>query len=161
MQQIVYLVRHAQASAPGEDGHRHLSAKGENQLTRLSEGLAGKELVTPQRIWHSSLVRARETAHLLREGLALDAPLSTKDNLGPEDDPSTLIDAIGSYPGSTMIVGHEPNLSILSSRLLAGTDTFEQIVFPTASILCLSRFALENRSTPWLIEWHISHRLFK
>jgi len=115
----------------------------------------------PNRICHSLLVRAKETATQLKVGLALEAPLVPQENLAPFDDPSPIADAIGNASESLMIVGHEPNLSLFSSLLLAGTDALERIVFPKASILCLSRLAEGSQSAPWQIEWHINHRLFE
>lgn len=162
MQQTLYLVRHGNASTSGEsDAQRSLSPQGEKQLNRLCVALQNLNLVTPTQIWSSKLVRAQQTAFLLKSGLELDAQLVTQENLAPEDDPSTIVEAITQTTDSIMIVGHEPNLSRLSSLLLSGTQNFEQIVFPTASILCLSRLTVGGDSTPWHIEWHINHRLFK
>jgi phosphohistidine phosphatase len=161
MQQTLYIVRHAHASPADSDRERAVSAKGERQVERLSLGLQGKGLVAPNAIWCSRLARSIQTAELLKEGLDLDAPISEWDGLAPFDSPQSIVDRIQSTESSLMIVGHEPNLSALSSLLLIGNDQFEGIVFMKASILCLTRLSVGQQSTPWQIEWHVYHRLFK
>ena len=162
MQQTLFLVRHGNASNSVEaDAQRPLSPKGERQLNRLSVALQNKNLVTPDQIWSSKLVRTQQTALRLKDGFELDVPIHVQENLAPEDNPSSIVDSIAQTADSIMIVGHEPNLSLLSSLLLTESVRFEQIVFPTASILCLSRLAGDDDSTPWHIEWHINHRSFK
>ena len=161
MQQSLYLVRHAHASNANSDDIRPLSDKGHRQLDRLCTGLKGKDLVTPGLIWHSGLHRAEETARRLKEGLELEASLETVSGLTPFDIPRTVVSEIESHSESILIAGHEPNLSVLSSILLAGDLSFERFVFAKASVLCLSRLAIGNQSTSWQIEWHLNHRHFK
>ena len=161
MQQTLYLVRHAHASPADADRDRPLSPKGEIQVERLSDGLRGKGLIAPSAIWASRLTRSLQTATLLKAGLDLDASISEQDGLAPFDSPQAAADHIQGSAASLMIVGHEPNLSALSSLLLIDSDRFERIVFMKASILCLTRLSVGQQSTPWQIEWHLNHRLFK
>ncbi len=161
MQQSLYLVRHAHAENNDVDEERTLSSKGERQMKRICDAFRGKGLVSPDVIWHSSLVRAIETAERIKDGLALDAPLQRVDGLAPFDDPIGTAEQIDASNENLMVVGHEPNLSSLSAYLLSGTQTLQCVVFPKASVLCLSRLNVGAQATPWQIEWHISHRLFK
>lgn len=161
MEQSLYLVRHAHASDFRPDDERPVSPKGKKQMERLSNALGEKGLVTPSIIWHSPYRRAVETATLLHEGLGLTVPFETIAGLTPFDNPTTVAELIDESDEDIMVVGHEPNLSTLASILLSGTQTFECIVFPKASILRLTRLKVGNQTTPWQINWHISHKFFK
>ena len=161
MQQILHIVRHAHASTAESDEDRPLSQKGERQIDRLCQALSGKSLVAPNEIWHSDLKRAIETAQQLADGLELSAPLKTVDGLRPFDDPIAAAEIIDDSTHDLMVVGHEPNLSSLAAHLITGMQTLECVVFQKASILCLKRLKVGPQATPWQIEWHLHHRLFK
>ncbi|OUW19754.1 MAG: hypothetical protein CBD18_00260 [Opitutales bacterium TMED158] len=159
MQQTLYLVRHAHALPAASDDERAVSPKGERQLARLSEGLRRFEPSFPHAIWSSPLLRARQTATLLKQGLELEAPIEIQANLAPFDAPRPIADQVNAIDRSLMIVGHEPNLSKLSSLFLGDTGN-DRVVFKKASILCLTRLTAGRQSTPWQIEWHVNHLLF-
>lgn len=161
MEQSLYLVRHAHASDSRPDSERPLSLKGKRQIERISNALREKDLIAPTVIWHSPYLRAVETATSLQEGLSLSIPFETVNGLTPFDNPSTIAETIIQSAEDIMIVGHEPNLSTLASLLLSGSQSFECIVFPKASILHLTRIRVRDQSTPWQINWHISHKIFK
>lgn len=161
MQQTLHIVRHAHASDAETDQDRPVSSKGERQIGRLCHILKGKSLVEPSEIWHSDLRRAIETAQLLSEGLELTVPLKTFDGLRPFDDPVAAAETIDKATTDLMIVGHEPNLSSLAAQLITGMQTLQCVVFQKASILCLRRLKVGPQATPWQIEWHLHHRLFK
>lgn len=160
-EQLLYLARHAHAldDAPSDD-ERPLSPKGRKQLARLCGALRGKDLITPDAIWHSGLLRARETAEALKEGLALDAPLFREPGLAPCDDPVAAAARLSGLDLSCLVAGHEPILSAIAALLLGGGPAGPSVVFEKASILCLSRAAFNGRALPWTIRWHVNHRLF-
>ena len=161
MQQTIYIVRHAHASEAANDHDRPVSVKGERQLNRLCQGLAGKSLVNPSAVWHSDLRRAVETARLLVAGFGVDAPLHTVNGLRPFDDPVPTAEIVDQSEENLMIVGHEPNLSSLAAHLITETQTLQCVVFPKSSMLCISRLRAGGQATPWQIEWHVNHRIFK
>jgi len=161
MEQTLYLVRHAHASDLQPDSERPLSAKGKRQIERISSALRKKGLIEPSVIWHSPYLRAIETATLLHEGLGLSVGLEIVNGITPFDDPSKIAERIDRSNEDIMVVGHEPNLSSLASLLLSGAQSFQCIVFPKTSILSLTRLKVGDQSTPWQINWHISHKLFK
>ena len=161
MQQTLHIVRHAHASNSEADHERPVSPKGRRQLSRLRQALEGKQLIAPSEIWHSDLTRAIETAQQLAEELELNAPLKTVEGLRPFDDPIATAELIDSCSTDLMVVGHEPHLSSLAAQLITGMQTLECVVFQKASILCLRRLKVGDQATPWQIEWHIHHRLFK
>lgn len=162
MIQHLHLVRHAHAEndAPS-DALRPLSQKGHRQCDRLVKAFSSNQMIQVTSIWHSGLVRAFETAEALANGLELPASLAQKDGLAPCDDPKAIAAELHASNQSRLLAGHEPNLSCLASLLLAEDDSFQRIVFPKASILCLSRMKVGSQSTPWQIVWHLSHKHFK
>ncbi|MDQ8184905.1 phosphohistidine phosphatase SixA [Pelagicoccus sp. SDUM812002] len=162
MLQHLHLVRHAHAESDAPtDALRPLSPKGHRQCSRLVEAFSKNQMIQASTIWHSGLVRAFETAEALANGLKLGTHLVQKDGLAPYDDPTTIAAEMNALDQSCLVAGHEPNLSYLASLLLAGHDSFQRVVFPKASILCLSRMKAGTQATPWQIVWHLSHKHFK
>ena len=157
----LYIARHAHADPGFVDETRPLSDKGKKQVRRLCDGFSRSGLLRPESIWHSGLVRAEETARGLANGLKLEIPLIQKRGLSPFDDPASILALIDSLHRSTLIVGHDPNLSFLAKLLIDPNLEREPLVFLKGSVLCLSRLVVGSQHTPWQIEWHISHRFFK
>ena len=162
MLQHLYLVRHAHAldDAPSDE-LRPLSPKGHKQCARLVKGFSKTQLIQVDTVWQSGLVRAYETADALTSGLQLDAQLTQKDGLAPFDNPLVIAAQLKELSLNCLVAGHEPNLSCLASLLLTGRTDFQRVVFPKASILCLSRMKVGAQSTDWQIEWHLNHKHFK
>ncbi len=128
----VYLVRHAIAAERGpsypDDRLRPLTPAG---IARFRESVAGlRELaVTIDVVLTSPLVRARETAELLAAGLPGKPAIDTLDALAPGGRAVTIVEAIGKHARRRQrrlaLVGHQPDLSELASRLLGARGTFE------------------------------------
>jgi len=161
MEMRLYIARHAHAEPSADDEIRPLSAKGRKQMERLRKGFAQSAFLRPEVVWHSGLVRAEETARELIEGLDLKVPLIQKGGLTPYDNPHLIVESINQSRQSTLIVGHNPNLSELARLLIDPQLGQDPIAFLKGSILCLSRFVAGSQHTPWQIEWHISHHFFK
>src|SRR3954469_22570464 len=117
---LVYLIRHADAVDADQDAARPLSERGRAQVRALSGVFARGEIFLPDEIWHSSLLRSRQTAEILAQRLKLRAPLTLMPDLEPEDDPRAVARRIKATPRSLAVVGHEPHLSALASLLIAG-----------------------------------------
>ncbi|MEM9160436.1 MAG: histidine phosphatase family protein [Verrucomicrobiota bacterium] len=160
MELKLYIVRHAHADFAETDEIRPLTDKGWNQVERLVSGFLDKELITPAVIWHSGLRRAAETAQGLKDGLALeDCRFAKKNGLAPYDDPAGIAVQIDNLTESAMVVGHNPHLTCLATLLL--DNACDRIIFPKASILCLSRMKVGDQSTPWQVQWHLNHKHFR
>ncbi|MBC2606988.1 phosphohistidine phosphatase SixA [Pelagicoccus albus] len=162
MQQTIYIARHAHAldEAPS-DALRPLSEKGHKQCARLVQGLRKTSLLSVSEVWHSGYLRAEQTASALANGLGLPLPHLQKDGLTPYDHPRSIAEKINQTHENFLLAGHEPNLSHLASLLLSGRDDFQAVIFPKASILCLSRMKVGSQATPWQIEWHLNHKHYK
>lgn len=128
----LYLVRHAIAAERGpsypDDRLRPLTPTG---IARFRETVAGlKELdVSVDVVLSSPLVRARETAELLAAGLPGKPPIETLDALAPGGRLALVVEAITKYARRRLrrlaLVGHQPDLGDLGSRLLGARGALE------------------------------------
>jgi len=80
----VYLVRHGDAKPKQEDPDRHLSDTGFAQVRAMADFLRPLGLKVGA-IWHSTKVRAGETAACLAAGVQADDGCVERDDLAPKD----------------------------------------------------------------------------
>ncbi len=121
----VCLLRHGKAepSAPGgRDADRRLTKKGREDILAAALWMAAQELEFGL-IAASPFARAQETAAIVSGVLEMPAP-ETWDILVPGGEPDRVLHEIGRYESSTaiLLVGHEPLLSSLISRIIAGDE---------------------------------------
>jgi phosphohistidine phosphatase len=147
----VYLIRHAHAVDADEDPERPLSKRGQQQATALATFLLRSQIFQPAEIWHSSLLRSRQTADLLAQRMRLAAPRTLMPDLEPEDDPRAVARRIKATAHALAVVGHEPHLSALATLLVAGKTEPATFVMKKCSAL-----ALEGIGTHWMVRWHVS-----
>ena len=152
----LYLVRHADALDAANDDARPLSPKGLRQIERVGEWLRTTEAVEVREIWHSPLVRARDTATLLAEQLKSKAKRHTMDDLRPEDDPEKIFYRISQLSEPVMLVGHNPHVSLLATLLMTGRRTPVCFEFKKCAVLRLDR-----EGDSWVVRWLISPELVK
>lgn len=119
----IYLVRHGIAAERGkdwpDDTQRPLTHKGVARMKDVTAGL--KDLgVTLDLILTSPLLRARQTAEVLHEGLGCATALEETTLLAPGGRPADLIDHLRSHKkaGHVALVGHEPDLGQLAAFLI-------------------------------------------
>jgi phosphohistidine phosphatase len=123
----LYILRHGIAverGTPGvaKDADRSLTPKGERRLWRITEAMAALELIFDL-ILSSPYLRAKQTAEIVAEAFRARKKLELLDSLTPDGDPKTLIEhlqCLQPTPESVLLVGHEPYLSGLISRLVSG-----------------------------------------
>ena len=123
----LYILRHAKAEESGarfpDDSKRPLTAEGEKEMFRVAEGMRELKL-SFDLILSSPFVRARRTAEIVAEVFASDK-LRLSKNLASAGDARNLIGELNdNYPSfkTILLVGHEPYLSKLVSRLSAGDE---------------------------------------
>jgi phosphohistidine phosphatase len=93
------------------DEERPLTERGRRRLKKTARALR-RLSVRPDRILHSGLVRARETAEIVAEGLEIDVPSFVEvAALLPEADPALLFELLPTLACEEVLcVGHAPHL---------------------------------------------------
>lgn len=120
----LYLVRHAVAAERGDawpdDTKRPLTPKGIQRFRRVVQGLR-RIGALPDIVLTSPLVRAKQTADLLADGLTPHPPVVTADSLAPGGSFASFVEDLGRHAKAVRIacVGHEPDLGQLAARLIA------------------------------------------
>lgn len=155
----LYLIRHADALDTAPDAFRALSPLGRRQIGRVTDLLRDRAVLRPSVVWHSPLVRARETAELLAKGLDWRATFTELPALEPDEPPGALLPRIESNQSKTIaIVGHEPFLSALAAILVTGEPWPPIVAMPKSSVLALEQIEVGLRS-PWVVAWHLTPTL--
>lgn len=145
---LLYLVRHGKAEAGHDDDLRRLTEGGRKTVRRVAGRLADAG-VRPDRIEHSGLVRARETAEILAG--ALGSTPEAVAGLRPEADVAPIARRLlGSPARRIMLVGHLPFMARLTCYLLTGDADSDLIHLRTGAVVCLSH------EGAWLLEWLLS-----
>jgi len=150
----LYLIRHAHALEGDDDAARPLSGKGRAQVKRVAAFLRTSGAFAPAEIWHSPLVRARQTAELLARRLTLGAPRRAVAGLTPEGDPRLMVRRLAREERALALVGHDPHLSALASLLVAGVAAPPVFALKKCSVL-----ALEREAGHWVVRWHVPPEL--
>jgi len=131
----IYLLRHGLAVEPGARGYasdadRPLTKEGEHKLRDIAEAMRKLELCFDL-ILSSPYQRARQTAEIVAEGLKARRKLEFSDTLTPHGSTEKLVDFLNRLkpkPESVLLVGHEPHLSGLISRLVSGDRGFQVVL---------------------------------
>ena len=116
----VYVMRHGPAeddSPTGRDADRALTTSGRDRTRSVARALVeGDE--APVQIISSPLVRALQTAEIVAAAASVD-PVEVRREIAPGGDAVALIaELVRASKRRVMIVGHEPDLSMLVHRLV-------------------------------------------
>jgi phosphohistidine phosphatase SixA len=117
------VVRHAHAAPGDPDELRPLSARGHEEARVLAERLAAEH--RPVLVVSSPLLRARETAAPIAR--AAGAQLRIDERLSPGAAAEDVVAVAGGADGPVVVVGHQPDCSLLVEAL-AGIE----VDFPPA-----------------------------
>ena len=151
----LYLVRHAHAVPEEENARRPLSARGRKTVRQIAAFFRASGALQPGHVWHSPLWRARETAEILARGLGLSRKVLVETSgLLPDDDPAAIIRRLASTDEDLALVGHEPGLGALATRLVSGKRKPSAFEFKKGAVLCLERIGAS-----WQIRWYFSPEL--
>ncbi|WP_134057708.1 MULTISPECIES: phosphoglycerate mutase family protein [Rheinheimera] len=155
MDKYLYFLRHATAEVirPNQlDIDRCLIEKGRLQARRVAAFMQ-RYAITPEAVFSSPYPRAVQTAAIVRKeaGLAQvqELPWLALDT-GAVTSSTLLRQLLPNLPAHTLLVGHEPDLSALISRLLdSGGSAFK---IKKASLTCL---CYQHDSQSFQLEWSI------
>jgi len=149
----MYLVRHGEAVSASEDGQRPLSAAGRKAVTGVAQ-LAREHQVEVAMIYHSGILRARQTAEILAEILKPPAGITVLSGLLPDDDPVVGRAHLEAAEQPIMLVGHLPHMRRLVALLVNGDPERTAVDLAPADLVCCSK---EN--SQWRIHWHLKASL--
>ena len=151
---IAYLVRHgiAHPDRGGGDFDRSLTEDGISRMRQVVAGLRRAMKVRPAAICSSPLRRTVQTAELISEGL--DIPdLMLCDWLAPDGNPEEFRAARQSAPDAVILVGHQPGLGELASRMLTGTDDLAFLPFKKGGAACIQLPESDSRGQ---LQWFMT-----
>lgn len=118
----LFLIRHGKAA--GREHYRHdadrpLTADGSAEVAACGRALA--RMVRLDVMLSSPLVRARQTAALFAAAYDPAPPIHLLNELAPVEDVDALLILAAHQRGHAIaLVGHEPDMSMLTSYLLTG-----------------------------------------
>lgn len=141
----LYLIQHGLALSKEEDPERSLSAQGKAQTQRTAEYMKSRS-INVDAIWHSTKLRAVQTAEIIAEALAC-GEIQARDDMNPLDTVEKLPEEILASNKDIIIIGHLPFLQKLATRLLTGSEESEIIAFKNSGVVSL------NYDEKWKIDW--------
>ena len=154
----LYLLRHGKAEPYGQaypsDHLRPLMEKGKRRTKRSVKGMKAAD-VNVDLIVSSPILRARQTAEIVHDGLGIKKPIEYSDSLasGSVTGVMSAIQAYYSYDG-VMLVGHEPTLSELISTMSSGMYHVAFNLKPGG--LCKLRVDTARIAQSATIEWFVT-----
>lgn len=152
----VYLVQHGTSLPKDENPKRPLSDGGREDVKRVASFLA-RSGVSAARVLHSGKLRALETALLLAEVLGPGNVVEEAHRgLAPNDPTDDLFAAIDGWTEDTIIVGHLPFMSKITSRLVTGDEDETVVHFKPGAVACLER---GENGGGWTVQWFLRPEL--
>ena len=143
----LYLVRHCDAVHPLEDAERPLSPRGRDQAARLADWLP-RIVGHVDQVWHSGVLRARQTAETLAGALPDAPPVVQHDGFTPGDSANHAADLVRHEDRALMVVTHLPLVARVAALLLTGRRDVEPLVFHTGSVAYL-----HGDSGAYVLDW--------
>lgn len=153
----LFLVQHGEAVPEAVDPARPLTAAGREDIERLALALANAG-IRVHRVLNSGKERARASAEILAKALAPGVPIQDRDRLSPKDSTEWLAEESALWAEDTLIVGHQPFMSRLVSRLVLGREQPLIADFTPGTAVCLLRRPLTGA---WFIAWMVAPCLLR
>ena len=157
----IYVLRHGIAverGTPGykKDSDRPLTKEGEEKVEQIAQAMLAMDLKFDL-ILSSPYVRAAKTAKIVAS--ELDQEVTFTEFLEPDGNGLALTTLINDEkPQRVLLVGHEPNFSELTSRLLTGKERMA-INFKKAGLCKLTAEPVASgRAT---LEWFLTPKLME
>ena len=161
----LFLLRHAEAAPGAKEALCELTPYGIKSLEQLADFLKNKRLIKVAEIRHSPWVRARQTARHFKKLTDIKAETREVPLLDPFADFRILADIVASADENLLLVGHQPNLSMLASYLLTRESRLDLLNIKKAGFLCLEKVerknAKNNLHDVWQLRWMFVPRLLK
>ena len=153
------LVRHGSAVErdewEGSDADRPLTERGAKRVAQVAAGLS-RLGVQPTHVVSSPLIRAIETAKIVRRSLRVHAAVQIVDALLPDAPPNRLLAILHDLPPESCVlcVGHEPQLGMAASVFLSGRATPS---FPLKKAgACLIELSIPPKPGQGVLRWWLT-----
>jgi phosphohistidine phosphatase len=139
----------------GQEAKRPLTSKGAQKTREAAAGLAQLDF-EPTHLVSSPLVRALETAEIIRTALKIRAEVQRCEALLPDASPPQLVSWLAGLPGKACVicVGHEPNLGQAASFLLFGKIALGLSLKKAGA--CAIRFTDGPKSGEGVLRWWLT-----
>jgi phosphohistidine phosphatase len=162
----IFILRHGIAVERGtkgfeKDSERPLTGKGKRQLRKSATAMKRMKLRFDL-ILSSPYQRARQTAEIVAEELKLEKRLKLSDTLKAENSPESVLmemTRLKPAPKNLLLVGHEPYLSHLISRLVSGNENMA-MDFKKGGLCKLETTGTGSTANAQLV-WLLTPRLMK
>jgi phosphohistidine phosphatase len=145
----LYLVQHGESVPEETDPNRPLTEKGRADVFKAARFLrdAGIKIDV---IWHSTKLRAKQTAQLIAEAVLPRKGMLEKTGLAPNDPVDKMKEEIlKDNQENVMLVGHLPFLGKLASLFLTDSESHHLIGFRQGGVVCLDQMDKGG----WFIAW--------
>jgi phosphohistidine phosphatase len=146
----VVLMRHGEALPTFAHPERPLTRHGRAEVAVAGRYIA-ERFPEVSEIRHSRLLRARQTAEIVAQELAVSGPGRPplcEAALDPAADPVAIAEDLALDPRPVVLVGHIPLLDRLVHHLAGEAVCQEPETFGTSMAMCLFR-----NDTTWRMEW--------
>jgi phosphohistidine phosphatase len=151
------LVQHGEAVPEGVDPARPLTERGREDVKQLAAFLGGAG-VRVARVVHSGKLRAQDSATILTPAIGADATVVMEKRLSPSDSPVYLCETANTWHEDTLVVGHQPFMSRLTSRLVLGVEQPVIVDFTPGTAVCLARRPVTRA---WFLAWVLAPELLR
>jgi phosphohistidine phosphatase len=146
----IYLVRHGEAVLEKIDPERPLTSSGRAAVEQVARMAAAKN-VQVSAIFHSGILRAKQTAEILAAHLQFNSGVQQLSGLLPQDDPAVAKGELEAAESAMLLVGHLPHLNRLLSLLVRGDmDSVVMDLLPATMVCC------SYDGSKWTISWALT-----
>ena len=132
------------------DSQRPLSDRGRAEVNAMAQRAIARGVAVAA-IYHSGILRARQTAELVAAVLAPEQGVRELGGSCPDDDPAIVKAELDIAVQSVMLVSHLPYLGRLAGLLITGDAERSVIEFAPATLACITR-----QPAGWKVNWSIS-----
>jgi phosphohistidine phosphatase len=159
----LYLVRHAIAEERGDnwpdDTKRPLSDEGRVRMAKQVAGLEALE-VRIEEVLTSPLVRTRQTAEILAQGLSSRPKVTEFPALAPGHSAKEMLSALKDYGRRSRLamVGHEPGLGDLIAALIG---TRNPITFKKGGVALVKVDRLPPEAGSGALCWFVTPKILR
>ncbi|MFY9800256.1 MAG: phosphohistidine phosphatase SixA [Methanoregula sp.] len=153
----LFVLRHGKAGQPSngpDDNKRALTADGKDEMRIVGKWMRQKKFKFDV-IATSPLTRAYETAKIVARSLARKDRLAVWEELAPGGDLDTICYQAAQFgdDAAVLVVGHEPQLSMLIGRIISGNDS-ASLILAKGGLAKIRNYSFDKRPSgdlQWLL----------